>query len=101
MDAKTLRCEEIVVLAEKGALERTRRCELQLVPVKKPAGCHYDATLDAKSSLEWSMKKKLGSWKKYQAKRRAKGLFSSDWVMPDVKAARLRAVTQIVSPYGY
>lgn len=100
-EAKALRCEEIVILAEKGALKRTRRCELELEPVKKPAQRDYDATYFAKTSLEWSMGKRSESWKKYQAKRRAKGLVTLDWVMPEVKVARLKAVTQIVSPYDY
>jgi hypothetical protein len=100
-DAKVLCCEEIVILAEKGALERTRRCELELVAVEKPAECRYDASYYAKTTLEWSMEEKLESWKKYQAKRRAKGLVTYDWVMPEVKAARLKVVTQIVSPYSY
>lgn len=94
-------CEEIVILAEKGALNRMARCELELEPVKKPAQGDYDATYFAKTSLEWSMGEKLESWKKYQAKRRAKWLVSLDWVMPEVKVARLKAVTQIVSPYNY
>jgi hypothetical protein len=108
-DAKALRTEEIVILAGGGARARTK-CEVMIVPARTyPGGdgdrsrfdCRAFEASSEKYHLEESMRKKLRSWEKYQARRRRKGLSSPDWIVPKVKIARLMAVTQVLSPYSY